>query len=142
MVEWLNKHPRTVMYSCIVIGFLLFLWSLYGTFQERTNQEHAQTILNEINKERAVEQTKAAGYVETETYINSSDYAERYLRDERGLQLEDEVRIAVIEITGTAPPVAEPTATPDVSVVAEKWQLWWYLFTDQPTPEEEYVVSQ
>lgn len=89
-----------------------------------------------LRAEIAVESTRQVELKATLVYVQSDDYVMTTAREEQGMILPGEKRVAPLLIEATPTPVAPPAVTPDPAAYARAWQAWWRLLTDAPLPNQ------
>lgn len=133
-----KRLPLSLPQVFLIVLALLALFVIIGF--SRHNNTHGQIVDSRATFQAAVdaESTRKVQLEATLTYVESVTYLEHYYRNEEGMVLEGERRLApnVIEVTPTPTPQFEQQSTTQAVNPAQPWQMWWRLLTDAPFPTE------
>ncbi|MCO5185752.1 MAG: hypothetical protein M9928_03155 [Anaerolineae bacterium] len=132
-----RKLPLTLPQIFLIIIALVILFVIIGLNRYSGTHEAVVASRATFQAEVDVAGTRQVELQATLTYVESQMYVERYFREEEGMVLQGERRLApnVVVVTPT-PSVANSaeSAAPVPVGPAYPWQMWWRLVTDAPFP--------
>lgn len=132
-----RKLPLTLPQIFLIIIALVVLFVIIGFNRYSNTNEAVVASRATFQAEVDVAGTRQIELQATLTYVESQMYIERYFREEEGMVLQGERRIAPNVVAVTPTPPNAVSAESDVALPsgpAYPWQMWWRLITDAPFP--------
>lgn len=125
--------PQIITGVLIVSAIIVF----FGLTRNAAKLESISAEAATIESELGYEQTRSIALQATVVYTQSDAAIQDHLVHEDKQLKEGEVPVSVNMVTQVPEVVAQPTATPDPAIYAQRWQFWWQLLTDAPPPASE-----